>query len=96
MSCRGSFSSMLILNVPTVESYQSVHQIGVTQAWILTMPEIPDLQNYLEAMESRLLDQTLVDLRFSNPFVLRTVEPAAEILVGRTVCSFTRIFSQIV
>jgi formamidopyrimidine-DNA glycosylase len=47
-------------------------------------------------MESRLLDQPLVDLRFSNPFVLRTVEPAAEELVGCPVGSFARIGKRLV
>jgi|TARA_Y100000310_G_scaffold336526_1_gene421323 formamidopyrimidine-DNA glycosylase len=60
------------------------------------MPEIPDLQNYLKAMESSFLDQSVDSIRVANPFVLRTVTPTTDELVGVRVDGFTRIGKRLV
>jgi len=39
------------------------------------MPELPDIQVYLAALEQRILDRTLERIRFGNPFLLRSVAP---------------------
>jgi formamidopyrimidine-DNA glycosylase len=39
------------------------------------MPELPDVTVYLEALESRLLGQTLERAVLKNPFLLRTADP---------------------
>lgn len=55
------------------------------------MPELPDIEAYRTALESRVLAQKLIGLRWGNPFVLRTVAPKPEQLVGRSVQSVRRI-----
>src|SRR4051794_26609535 len=55
------------------------------------MPEIPDLQVYLDALASRVLGQPLERLAIANPFVLRTVDPPPSALVGRTVARLGRL-----
>jgi formamidopyrimidine-DNA glycosylase len=60
------------------------------------MPEIPDLQNYLQAMESRFLDEPITGMRIANPFVLRTVQPATDELIGSKVDALSRIGKRIV
>ena len=60
------------------------------------MPELPDVTAYLEALEQRLMGERLRRLRFANPFVLRTVEPAPEALLGLQVTGFRRIGKRIV
>ena len=39
------------------------------------MPELPDVEVYLEALERRIGGQVLTGIRLANPFVLRTVQP---------------------
>lgn len=45
---------------------------GGGRATIATMPELPDITVYLEAMERRMLDRALLRVRLGNPFLLRT------------------------
>ena len=60
------------------------------------MPELPDVTVYLDALEERLLGEKLIRIRLANPFVLRTVSPAADELAGRTVSGFRRLGKRIV
>ncbi len=60
------------------------------------MPELPDVAIYLEALEQRILGQTLETLRLANPFVLRTVEPSPADLRGKKVTSLRRLGKRIV
>ncbi|MGA7616241.1 MAG: DNA-formamidopyrimidine glycosylase family protein [Thermoanaerobaculia bacterium] len=60
------------------------------------MPELPDVAVYVDALEKRISGQTLLNIRFANPFVLRTVEPSKEELVGRRVTGLRRIGKRIV
>jgi formamidopyrimidine-DNA glycosylase len=40
------------------------------------MPELPDIDVYVEVLDRKLRNARLDDLRFGNPFLLRSVEPA--------------------
>ena len=60
------------------------------------MPELPDVTVYIEALQKRLVDDELVRIRFGNPFLLRTVSPAPEELVGKQVAGIRRIGKRIV
>ena len=55
------------------------------------MPELPDITLYLEALESRIGGQELIRAQIHNPFLLRTVEPPLEDVVGREVLGLERI-----
>jgi formamidopyrimidine-DNA glycosylase len=59
------------------------------------MPELPDVEVYIEAMEGRILGQTLTGIRIANPFVLRTVDPRPAELAGRTVAGVRRVGKRI-
>jgi formamidopyrimidine-DNA glycosylase len=39
------------------------------------MPELPDVVVYIEALERRIVGQTLQRIRLASPFVLRSVDP---------------------
>jgi formamidopyrimidine-DNA glycosylase len=39
------------------------------------MPELPDIEAYITALESRVVGQTLERVRIASPFLLRTVTP---------------------
>ena len=51
------------------------------------MPELPDITVYLEALEPRIVGQTLERTRIVSPFLLRTFEPPIESLHGKSVIS---------
>jgi len=60
------------------------------------MPELPDITIYIEALESRLLNQPLEKIRLGNPFLLRTFEPPIRSAEGKKVVGFHRIGKRIV
>jgi formamidopyrimidine-DNA glycosylase len=60
------------------------------------MPELPDIAIYIEALEQRILGQTLDRIRLGNPFLLRTAEPPISSAEGLKVTSIRRIGKRIV
>ncbi len=60
------------------------------------MPELPDLTIYLEHLEQRLEGATLDGIRFKSPFLLRTVTPTVDDLLGRRVVGCRRLAKQLV
>lgn len=60
------------------------------------MPELPDLTVYIEHLESRLETATLQAIRLNSPFLLRSVTPPVEELIGRKVTAVRRLAKQIV
>ena len=60
------------------------------------MPELPDITVYVEALERRVVGQPLVEARLNTPFLLRSVDPPLDEMVGKRVCSVTRLGKRIV
>jgi formamidopyrimidine-DNA glycosylase len=60
------------------------------------MPELPDVEVYLEALRPRILGQPLEAVRLGSPFLLRTVEPPLASFPGRRVESLRRLGKRIV
>jgi formamidopyrimidine-DNA glycosylase len=60
------------------------------------VPELPDLTVYVEALERRIVGASLERIRIASPFVLRTVDPPAAELEGRTVVAVRRLGKRIV
>jgi formamidopyrimidine-DNA glycosylase len=60
------------------------------------MPELPDVLNYLHALEAHLGGRELAELRILNPFVLRSVHPPVSALAGRSLGRVFRIGKRIV
>src|SRR5579862_6190552 len=59
------------------------------------MPELPDISAYITALEPRILNQTLQQVRVTSPFLLRTVDPPLSSVNGRTVQAIRRIGKRI-
>src|SRR5580704_9451679 len=59
------------------------------------MPELPDIVVYIEALEKRILGQTLQHVRLASPFLLRTVDPPLQSAEGKTVRQLRRIGKRI-
>jgi formamidopyrimidine-DNA glycosylase len=55
------------------------------------MPELPDIEAYLSALDQRVLGEIVRSVRLGNPFVLRTVEPPIESFAGRRVREWRRL-----
>ena len=60
------------------------------------MPELPDITIYLERLDALVRGQPLIDMRIVSPFVLRSVEPPKEQVIGRTVLGVRRMGKRIV
>ncbi len=60
------------------------------------MPEMPDIEAYIEALRPRVLGQRLLGVRLANPFLLRTVDPPLAELVGSRVEGVERLGKRIV
>ncbi len=60
------------------------------------MPELPDIELYLHALESRVVGQALREVRPGNPFLLRTVDPPLREVADRVVVAVSRIGKRIV
>lgn len=60
------------------------------------MPEIPDIEAYLEALRLRVTGQKFQRIRLGNPFLLRTVDPPLGMVSGRMVVGLERLGKRIV
>lgn len=60
------------------------------------MPELPDITVYVEALSARIRGEELVAARLGSPFLLRSVEPPLDALIGRRVDSVARLGKRIV
>jgi formamidopyrimidine-DNA glycosylase len=60
------------------------------------MPELPDIEVYIEALASRLLGQRLEAIRLASAFLLRSVTPAPAEAAGRDLVGLRRLGKRIV
>jgi len=60
------------------------------------MPELPDVTVYIEALAARVGGKPLAGVRIVNPFVLRTVDPPIDRLVGERITGVRRMGKRIV
>jgi formamidopyrimidine-DNA glycosylase len=60
------------------------------------MPELPDVELYISALEPRILNQPIERLRSGNPFVVRTIDPPPSSVAGRTVTAIRRMGKRLV
>jgi len=60
------------------------------------MPELPDVQVYVERIENLLSKRVLARLAILNPFVLRSVDPPPAAFAGRSLLGTRRIGKRVV
>jgi formamidopyrimidine-DNA glycosylase len=63
---------------------------------IKQMPELPDIQVYMEQLAKRLVGQPLTAVTIAKPFVLRTVDPPIADAIGRRFTGVRRSGKRIV
>src|SRR6185436_10037341 len=59
------------------------------------MPELPDIVVYIEALEQRIMAQTLERIQLGSPFLLRTAVPPITSVEGRKVVELRRLGKRI-
>ncbi len=60
------------------------------------MPELPDIELYLHSLRREVVGKAIRQVRIMSPFLVRSVAPAPEELVGRTLHEVFRIGKRIV
>jgi formamidopyrimidine-DNA glycosylase len=60
------------------------------------LPELPDVVVYCEALDRHITGRELTRVRLANPFILRSVTPPLDAIVGRTVQGVRRMGKRIV
>jgi len=60
------------------------------------VPEYPDIELYLHALRPRLLGQPIERMRIASPFLLRSVDPPIDAVIGSRVTSLHRLGKRIV
>jgi formamidopyrimidine-DNA glycosylase len=60
------------------------------------MPELPDVEAYLEALRARILGTRLERVRLAHPFLLRSVTPPLTAAHGRAVTGLRRVGKRVV
>lgn len=60
------------------------------------MPELPDIVVYTECLERRVRGRALRRVRLASPFLLRSVEPPLDSVIGRQVLGIRRLGKRIV
>ncbi|HYS81495.1 MAG TPA: DNA-formamidopyrimidine glycosylase family protein [Anaeromyxobacteraceae bacterium] len=60
------------------------------------MPELPDIESYVEALRERVLDEPLLAVKLASPFLLRTADPPLREAEGRRVGEVRRLGKRIV
>jgi formamidopyrimidine-DNA glycosylase len=59
------------------------------------VPELPDIESYLDALATRIFGGRLVEAIINDPFVLRTATPPPDAVVGQRVSALERIGKRI-
>jgi formamidopyrimidine-DNA glycosylase len=59
------------------------------------MPELPDITIYIEALQRRVVGQTLKRIRVRSPFLVRTFDPPLDSVEGKTVREVRRLGKRI-
>jgi formamidopyrimidine-DNA glycosylase len=78
----------------------SVRTLPYLRTWaprtkLYVMPELPDINAYLVALDARIVGQSLDKVRLGNPFVLRTAQPPISDAEGGRVRELRRIGKRI-
>ena len=60
------------------------------------MPELPDVELYLSALRPRVIGRVIERVRVASPFFVRTYDPPASALEGRTIRSLSRVGKRLV
>ncbi len=61
----------------------------------MVMPELPDITVYIEHLQTRLIGRVLERVRLASPFVLRSVDPPIDAVIGKKAVAVRRLGKRI-
>jgi len=64
--------------------------------YIRPMPELPDIEAYLEALSERVLGEPLLRVQLASPFLLHTADPPIREVEGKRVMALRRLGKRVV
>ena len=76
--------------------YRGIGNLRNAVAASRSMPELPDLTVYREALERLMVEQRLVKVRLVSPFLLRTAEQALSEVEGGSLLRVSRIGKRLI
>nr|AOS48147.1 formamidopyrimidine-DNA glycosylase [uncultured bacterium] len=88
---RQPIASRLFITEPRIQPLSP----GYTH-WGPPMPELPDIEAYIEALRPRVAGQQLLGIRLANPFLLRTVDPPLAAVIGARIERVQRLGKRLV
>jgi formamidopyrimidine-DNA glycosylase len=91
----GSSLATLLSSRLCVDSEAKICRDAAQSPYPERVPELPDITVYIEALQCRVLGQTLNRARVASPFLLRTATPPLASLEGRRVAELRRIGKRI-
>jgi formamidopyrimidine-DNA glycosylase len=62
---------------------------------MMIMPELPDIIVYIEHLRTRLIGQVLQGVRLASPFLLRSVDPPIDAIIGKELVTIRRLGKRI-
>ena len=60
------------------------------------MPELPDIELYLHALQSRIVGQRLERIRLASPFLVRSIDPPLDHANGKAIRALRRLGKRVV
>jgi formamidopyrimidine-DNA glycosylase len=60
------------------------------------MPELPDIQLYLHALQPRIVGHRVEQVRLASPFLLRSIDPPLDAVRGKRVVGLRRLGKRVV
>jgi formamidopyrimidine-DNA glycosylase len=81
---------------PDPSATPTVSRPATGRRYMKGVPELPDLESYVEALRERVLGEPLLAVKLASPFLLRTVDPPLREVEGRCVGEVRRLGKRIV
>lgn len=82
--------------LPGSSSAASLSHPSCNERWSVSMPELPDIIVYVDALRQRIVGHVIESIRIVSPFVPRSVEPPIEEAGGKKVCDVARLGKRVV
>jgi formamidopyrimidine-DNA glycosylase len=60
------------------------------------LPELPDIELYLHALTPRIVGRRLERVRLASPFLVRSIEPPLDAVMGQTIIALRRLGKRVV
>ena len=95
MTCLAAFAGDCFVDAVAVHSITAFYFKFKIVNLESTMPELPDITVYIEALDQRICGHVLERVQIAGPFLLRTAAPPIDAAVGHKVAGLRRIGKRI-